>query len=337
MMHFAVSSKAENFIRALPKTETHLHIEGALPYSLLQQLDPERYANVPDSWRKDFRFDSFQHFESELLGYAAAWFTTPERYHEAAKLIFETLHKEQNVKYVACSMASGVIEFSGMDGHAVARAIKSAAPKGLKVDLYLGIHHNGYNDKTKSFIEESLTWEELSGYDLHGVEELPLEPWTANLWNRARDCGKYTKAHAGEFCGPDFIERVIEELGVSRIQHGVRSVESEVLLKRLSTKPFVLDVCPISNVKLRVADRYNKEEALRLLKSDVCCTISTDDPISFGNTLYDEYAFLLSEYGFSVVDLARFARNGFMTSTLNDAEKAVHIGEIDNLLETYLG
>ena len=32
-----------DFIQALPKTETHLHVEGALPYELLVQLDPARW------------------------------------------------------------------------------------------------------------------------------------------------------------------------------------------------------------------------------------------------------------------------------------------------------
>ena len=32
-----------DFIQALPKTETHLHIEGALPYELLTAWQPERW------------------------------------------------------------------------------------------------------------------------------------------------------------------------------------------------------------------------------------------------------------------------------------------------------
>ena len=33
----------KDFIRALPKTETHLHIEGALPWELLQKANPGKY------------------------------------------------------------------------------------------------------------------------------------------------------------------------------------------------------------------------------------------------------------------------------------------------------
>jgi len=32
-----------DLIQALPKTETHLHLEGALPYELLTSWDPEQW------------------------------------------------------------------------------------------------------------------------------------------------------------------------------------------------------------------------------------------------------------------------------------------------------
>ena len=51
-----------DFIHSLPNTETHLHIEGALPWHLLSELRPDKYSTPPASWAPDFRFDSFAHF-----------------------------------------------------------------------------------------------------------------------------------------------------------------------------------------------------------------------------------------------------------------------------------
>jgi adenosine deaminase len=36
-----------DFIQTLPKTETHLHLEGALPYELLTAWDPEQWPPDP--------------------------------------------------------------------------------------------------------------------------------------------------------------------------------------------------------------------------------------------------------------------------------------------------
>jgi adenosine deaminase len=298
------------FLGELEKSETHLHFEGALPWELLNGLDPDSFPTVPASWSPDFRFSSFAHFEQELLAMAMPWFTSPERYHTAAKVLFKRLQEEENVTYVETSFASGVLEYLQLDGAAVASAIKAAAPAGLKVKVYLGIHHNGYTERARPFLEESLGWEQLDGIDLHGTETLPLEPWTADFWERARKAGKETKAHAGEFCGPEFVERVIDELGVRRIQHGVRAIEDPRLVRRLASEGIILDICPISNVKLAVVPSMDRHPIKELLQAGVYCTVSTDDPISFGNTPTDEYTALAQDLGFSQSDLIAVAKNG---------------------------
>ena len=36
-----------DFVQALPKTETHLHIEAGLPYQLLRAWQPDTYPAAP--------------------------------------------------------------------------------------------------------------------------------------------------------------------------------------------------------------------------------------------------------------------------------------------------
>lgn len=327
-------SGLQAFLARLPKTETHLHIEGALPWELLSSLDPARFAAPPASWTDHYKFASFAEFEEALLDMAFAWFTSPERYHEAAKQIFDRLHTRENVQYIETSFASGMIEYLGLDGEAVARAIKAAAPPGVPVRVFMGIHHDGYTETSRPFIEQSLRWDALDGLDLHGTETVPLEPWTADVWKRARSCGKRTKAHAGEFAGPEFVWQVVEELGVRRIQHGVRSVESPRLVRHLRDIGAVLDVCPISNVKLGVVEHMRDHPIRELFDAGVTCTLSTDDPISFGNTLGQEYAALFNERGFSYAELGELAANGFRNA-IDREHMAPHLATIESLVAEF--
>ena len=323
------------FLRRLPKTETHLHIEGALPWELLNTLDPGRFPQPPESWQDHYKFRNFAEFEHALLDMACAWYTSPERYHEAAVRIFRRLREEENVHYLETSFASGMIEFLGLDGRAVAEAIKAAAPDGLTVKVFMGIHHDGYTERSRPFIEDSLKWDSLDGLDLHGTETTPLEPWTADVWKRAREMGKQTKAHAGEFAGPEFVWQVVEELGVTRIQHGVRAIESPKLVRHLRDIGAVLDVCPISNVKLGVVERMQDHPIRDFFHEGVICTISTDDPISFGNALGDEYTALYSELGFSLADLGELAANGFRHAIDGSGSFQKQIREIDDLVAEF--
>lgn len=59
-------------------------------------------------------------------------------------------------------------------------------------------------------------------------------------------------AHAGEEGDHTFVERSLDKLKVTRIDHGVNSQHSESLLQRLNEKQIMLSLCPLSNVKLQV-------------------------------------------------------------------------------------
>ncbi|MBO6576493.1 MAG: hypothetical protein JJ896_12760 [Rhodothermales bacterium] len=336
-MEFDVDSGTLRFIRNLPKTETHLHLEGALPLELLQKVAPEEFAHPPASWRQDFRFGSFADFERELLHMAGLWYTSPERYHDAAKQVFEGLVYKQNVHYVETSFASGVVEALGLDGKAVAEAIKSAAPRGLHVRLFMGIHHDGYHEGTKGWIDDALTWQALDGIDLHGTETTPVGPWAESYWTRARDEGKYTKAHAGEFAGPDFVRWAVEVLGVTRIQHGARAAEDPEVMALLADRDVTLDMAPISNVKLQVASAYDDHPIARLMDAGIRCTVSTDDPISFGNVLLDEYRMLAGPMGFDRAGLARVARAGFEVAIMDPADRDRWLADFDGIVAPELG
>ncbi len=302
------------YLQALPKTETHLHLEGALPLELLRRVRPE-FARPPASWAPDFKFRDFAHFESELLAMVFAWFTSPERYHEAARMVFAR-HLQQNVRYVETSIASGVIEFGGVNGREILHAVREAVPPGLEVRVFLGIHHNGAGATMRPVLEDALTWPDLAGVDLHGVESLPLEPWTAEYWAAARAAGKYTKAHAGEFMGADFVRRVLEELQPQRLEHGVRAIEDPAVVAEIRRRGVALDVCPISNHKLMPGVTLARHPIRRLFDAGVTVTLSTDDPISFGSTLTDEYAALARHCGFTRAELSQIARNGFEVALL---------------------
>ena len=58
--------------------------------------------------------------------------------------------------------------------------------------------------------------------------------------------------HAGETTGPETIWDALTDLGAERIEHGIAAVHDERLLDHLAEHGIALDVCPTSNVALRV-------------------------------------------------------------------------------------
>lgn len=325
-MEFNVSNKTRDFIHGLPKTETHLHIEGALPYHLLRSIDPILYEKPQACWATDYVWENFEAFEKHLIDNALKWFTSAERYYEAAQSIFAE-HQRQNVRYVETSFHAGMIELLGISGREILAAIRSAAPSNLEVRVFLGMSRNSYTQKLGPVLEDALSWEGLSGFDLHGLESLPLEPWTEHLWRKARDHGLVTKAHAGEFGPAANVREAIELLGVSRIEHGVRAIEDPSVIEFAIDNNISFDICPISNVKLGVVKNMYSHPIRYFYDKGLRCTVSTDDPFSFGNCLEDEYAALSSACNFNHDQLKQIARNGFDVALLDDSTRSALIAE----------
>jgi adenosine deaminase len=320
----------DDFIQSLPKTETHLHIEGALPYGLLRAWRPEMYPENPYFHAADFRYPSFAKFDEILLGHALPWFVSAERYHEAAKAVFAQ-HVAQNVRYVETSFHLPVAGFIGVPGPEIIAAIRAAVPAGLEVRVFAGMLRTDYAGPMQAVIDDLGNWDGLSGVDLHGHEPVPTEPWTAKVWARLREAGKVTKVHAGEFDGAHRVREAIQVLGATRIQHGVRAAEDASVVALAVERGATFDVCPLSNVKLRVVPSLAEHPLRALMAAGVRCTMSTDDPLVFGNRLNDEYAALADEAGFTKAELARLAKNGWEAAAVPADTRAAMVAEIDRL------
>ncbi len=319
-----------DFIQALPKTETHLHIEGALPYELLTEWDAHRWPENPDFRARSYRYATFPDFERILLEHALPWFTSAERYHAAAKAIFAK-HVAQNVRYVETSFHLPVTGFIKVPGPEIIAAIRAAAPAGLEVRVFTGMLRSDVGGELRPTIDQLHTWEHLAGVDLHGYEQMPTHPDTAAVWAGLRAAGKITKCHAGEFDSAARVREAIEVLGVRRISHGVRAIEDAAVVRLAADTGTIFDVCPISNVGLRVVPTMSAHPIRLLMQAGVRCTVSTDDPLNFANSINEEYATLVRELSFTTGELAQVARNGWAAAAVPAKLRAKMIAEIDRV------
>jgi adenosine deaminase len=311
-MH-TVDPRLSAFVHEIPKTETHLHIEGALPYELLHEWQPERFPAHPHFHDPGFRFSSFTQFDETLLGHALPWFTSVERYHEAARAIFAR-HVADNVRYVETSFHLPVAPLIRASPREIIAAIRQAVPPSLEVRIFAGMVRTDYSGSMKEVIDDIVSCDDLAGVDLHGHESLPTEAWAASVWRRAREAGKVTKCHAGEFDGAHRVREAIEELGVTRVQHGIRAIEDPLVVALAADLGVVFDICPISNLRLGVVPSLAVHPIRELRRAGVVCTVSTDDPLIFANRVSDEYDALAREAGFDAAELAQIAIDGWRTA-----------------------
>lgn len=316
------------FVQSLPKTETHLHLEGSLPLELARRIDPAYFAQPPAYWHPDFRFTDFAQFQAQFDDYFFHWFKTPENYYESCQRVFADV-VAQNGVYLEASFHLGTADVIDVPFREIAKAIRAAVPPGLEFRLFLGMFRDHYEGPRARLLDEAITWDEVAGVDLHGFERPEFQPWSRDVWARVRSLGKVTKAHAGELSPAADVWRAVDFLGVRRVQHGLGAIDDPALLRHLVELGVTLDMTPISNVKLLAVPSMARHPIKRFLDAGVRCTISTDDPMLFGNRLNDEYLALGTAGGLDRATLVKIARNGFEVADLPAATKAKHLAELD--------
>jgi adenosine deaminase len=160
----------------------------------------------------------------------------------------------------------------------------------------------------------------------------PPEKFAA-VFDKAREHGFLTVAHAGEEGPPEYIWQALDLLKVSRIDHGVRCIEDKKLVARLAEDQIPLTVCPLSNVKLHVFDSMEQHPLKRMLDLGLCATVNSDDPAYFGGYITENFLAVQKALNLDQNDIVRLAKNSIHASFLSHQNKQKLLDDLDDCLE----
>jgi adenosine deaminase len=145
------------------------------------------------------------------------------------------------------------------------------------------------------------------GFSMAGDEEnYPAQDY-GEAFRIAADAGLGCTVHAGEWAGADSVRAALE-LPVTRISHGVRSIEDPAVVAELAERGIVLECCPTSNVVLGVFPAYEQHPLPRLVEAGVRVTLGSDDPPYFGASVGGEYEICRERFGFDDAALREITR-----------------------------
>jgi adenosine deaminase len=123
--------------------------------------------------------------------------------------------------------------------------------------------------------------------------------------------------HAGEWAGPESVRAALD-LPVSRIAHGVRSLEDPALVEDLAERQIVLECCPTSNVVLGIYPGYEQHPLPQLMAAGVRVTMGSDDPPYFGASIGGEYTVCRDCFGFDDDAVARITETAIEAAFCDD-------------------
>ncbi|WP_428776480.1 adenosine deaminase, partial [Vibrio sp.] len=155
----------------------------------------------------------------------------------------------------------------------------------------------------------------------------------SHVFHKAREAGFITVAHAGEEGPATNISTALDQLKVSRIDHGVRCVDDPALVQRLIEEQIPLTVCPLSNIKLRVFEDMQQHNIVELLRQGLCVTINSDDPAYFGGYMTDNFIAVAKAHDITAQELAQFSINAIQASFLAPQVKQDLIADVWKVVE----
>ncbi|MBV8374918.1 MAG: adenosine deaminase [Candidatus Eremiobacteraeota bacterium] len=149
------------------------------------------------------------------------------------------------------------------------------------------------------------------------------------IFDRARANGLLTVCHAGEEGPAAYVWQALDLLKVSRIDHGVRSMDDPELVERLRRQRIPLTVCPLSNLRLCVVPSLQAHPLKRMLEAGLMVTCNSDDPAYFGGYAGENFVAVRDALALQDADLIALARNSFEASFISDVAKKTYLEELD--------
>jgi adenosine deaminase len=308
-------------LRALPKAEIHVHLEGCLSKDQIISLAAAAGEPLPRPADDLFTFANLAEFLS-FLDWSCSLVRT-EAQVEAMAYAFCERMCAQGTLY-----ADPIINPTHWEGWrhrlpemiaALDRGFSAAEQDGLPpVRLCLSLLRQQSADEAIELLDMmiALRHPRVVALSIDGNEAAAgrTGPRFADSFRRAAAAGFHRTAHAGESSGPEGIRDAIRFLDVERIDHGVRAVEDALLMDELRQLGMPLGITPSSNVLLGLYPDYGDHPIDRLRRHGIQVSVGTDDPELLRISLIDEYAHMVETFGWGDAELRAVARTSIEAS-----------------------
>ena len=324
------------FIREVPKTELHLHIEGTLEPELMFDLAKRNGIKIPYSNVNEVKSAyNFSNLETFLhIYYEGSKVLINEQDFFDLTWSYAVKCREDNIVHTEIFFDPQAHLSRGIKFKTVINGINKAL---LKANKEFGLTYKiimcflRHLDEKSAFevLDQTIEHKDkIIAVGLDSSEKGNPPSKFKNVFKKAIKEGFLTVAHAGEEGPPEYIWEAINLLEVKRIDHGVQCLKDEKLTKELIKKQIPLTVCPLSNIKLCVFKNLEEHNLKKMLNEGLMVMVNSDDPAYFGGYLNDNLAESQAALNLSKNELKTLIINSFKSSFLSEKKKMKWIKKI---------
>lgn len=291
--------------RNIPKIELHVHLDTCISYHCARTLNPSLNLRA---FRTHFIAPEKCADLGDFLGKITPQLDllqTTYALRQAVDDIFDQLHAD-GVIYAELRFAPLLHLNQSLAAEEVVETVLGAMRSGSQ---RYGIEANLILCTLRHFSEQQslATARLVTRYLEKGVVALDLAADEARYpldnhikaFDFVRSYGGNCIAHAGEARGFASVIETLDNLSVSRIGHGVRSIEDRATLDRLRRENIHLEVCPGCNIVCNVYPSIGAHPVNTLYHEGISLSINTDARTVADTTLNQEYQRLHHIFGWN--------------------------------------
>ncbi len=331
-------------IRALPKAELHLHLEGSVDPPTLSELSlrhptplstsNNRYTNIEDSGRIFTQDEARKLYQyKDFTGFLMVFKAVTERlrsaddYELVTYRMMQKLHA-QGVVHAEVYISVGVVQWRGQEFAPLFEGAERGRKRGERdfgMSLYWifdAVRHFGI-EEARRVVDEAirLKYSSVVGIGIGGDERRAGPEQFRDVYEHAAKHGLRLTVHAGETVGPEGIWAALRELKPDRIGHGLHAIEDPELVRYLAGRQIPIEVCVTSNLKTGCCLGLEEHPVRKLFDAGVPIVLNTDDPDMFHTDLVSEYCIARDVFHFDESELRELAKNSFRASFLSEDRK----------------
>lgn len=326
-----------DLIKRLPKAELHLHIEGSLEPELMFRLAQKNNIAIPykdiEDVRRAYNFTNLQTFLDIYYAGANVLITKDDFYDLTWAYILKCV--EDNIIHTEIFFDPQTHSARGVAFETVITGIKEAlddakAQYGITSCIIMCFLRHLSQDDAFATLEEAMPFQDdIIGVGLDSSEiGNPPSKFKA-VFQKAKDAGFKLVAHAGEEADFTYIYEALDMLHISRIDHGVQSIQSPELMQRLKDEQMPLTVCPNSNIELKVFDSYQNHNIKDLLDYGLNVSVNSDDPAYFKGYINQNFINLFENLSLSEDDIVTLVKNSFRSAFIDEQLKQDYLARVE--------
>ena len=317
------------------KAELHCHIEGAAaPELVIRQA--QKYDKDPAPFIQNGSF-VWNDFTSFLAAYdfAADLFRTEEDYARLSEHYLTSLARDGAIYSEVFTSPDHAIK-AGLSPKAYTDALgegmeRARAKTGIEGRMIVtGVRHVGVESiEAAARFAAKCNHPLVTGFGVAGDERMGDFEDYVRAFEIAREAGLGITIHAGELLGWESVAAALDHIRPSRIGHGVRAIENPDLVKRIADESIVLEICPGSNIALKVFDSFGEHPFRKLRDAGCKVTLNSDDPPYFWTSLKREYDIATEHFGMDERALMATTRTAIEAAFVDRKTKSALLARLD--------